>query len=285
MSDGTQDNYGSEGTEVTTTGIPQIPNGAQYGSQGNAPEAVQSPITANTQAPQNPIQPDVTKPVHPQVQPVAQPELPVYKNPYNTEVTPNQSYITTSVQHLTGELGVHEDSFDAVIENALKHNDITLINPTALGKDLTEEQAARVQQLATAAYQETKATVARAQQDVYSIAGSEANWNTAVNAFNANAPAKAQGYAAYLADIGDLKGAAEYVLDYNKQGGYVNQVIQAPEQGGTGTVQSGLTKAEYSAELAKIEQEAGNRSLGSPEFAGRIADLDARRSLGRTQGR
>lgn len=288
-------------TETTApTGIPQIPAGAQLGGEGTAEnqqqaqqvQQPQSPITANTQQPQNPLQPtlqpDPQAPVHqePPQQPLQNEQL--FVNPYAQKpdaVKDGGTYIETSIQHLTSELGVNEDVFDAVIDNALKHGDLSLINPHALGKQLTPEQAQRVQQLATAAVQEVQQGVERAKTEVYGIAGGEANWNTAVTAFNANAPEDAQGYASYLADQGKLKQAAEYVLKYNQQGGYTNHQGQAPLQGGVGSVQSGLSKSEYVAELSKIELEAGNRSLGSPEFSGRIADLDARRNLGRQQGR
>lgn len=285
MTDGTQGNTQDNSETQTPAGVPQIPAGAQLGGAGVDANQVpaQSPLTT----PQNPIQEELKQPVHPQVQ-ADKPADPVYKNPYASDATKaaeSTSYIETSIQHLTGELGVAPDVFDAVIENALKHNDLSLINTSAIGKDLTPEQSTRVQQLATAAYQEVQANIARAKADVYFVAGGEAQWETAVQAFNANAPEDALGYAAYLADKGNLKGAAEYVINYNKQGGFVTQQTQTQEQGGTGSVQSGLSKAEYTAELGKIEREAGNRSLGSPAYAGRVADLDARRALGRSQGR
>ena len=271
--------------EATPAGVPVIPAGAQLGGEGTAQNQQQAPaqtsyITGGGQEP----------PVAPQAAPEAPPAPStetVHKNPYGDkpeEVT-GGTYIETSIKHLSGELGITDDQFESVYENALKHGDLSLINPHALGKELTPEQVQRVQQLATAAVQETQAGVARATQEVYSVAGGEAQWNTAVQAFNANAPEDAQGYAGYLADQGKFKQAAEYVLNYNKQGGFVNTVAQPPLQGGNGSTQTGLSLAEYRTEIGKIEQEAGNRSLGSPEFAARIADLDSRRTLGRQQGR
>lgn len=272
-------------------GIPQIPAGAQLGGAGTAENQLAAQQQGQQQF-QQPLQPayeqqvpqEPQAPVLPQAEPVLKPNEEVQVNPYK-DTPAGATYIESSIQHLSTELGVSADAFDSVIENALKHNDLSLINTHALGKDLTPEQAVRVQQLAQAAVQEVQQNVRAAQNEVYNVAGGEAQWDTAVNAFNANAPKSAQNYASYLADQGEFTQAAEYVLNYNNQGGYVNQQQQAPIQGGTGSVQTGLSSAEYSAEIGKIEREAGNRSLGSPAFAARINDLDTRRALGRQQGR
>ena len=65
----------------------------------------------------------------------------------------------------------------------------------------------------------------------------------------------------------------------------MSQENQAPLGGGTGNVSTGLSGAQYSTEIGKIEREAGNRSLGSPEFKERIDALDAARALDRQQGK
>lgn len=276
-------------TPAVPNGVPDIPAGTQLGGTGT--------VENNAAAPINPLQPELQQPVHTQVLPAsaettqpANPQGHVYANPYagkddKESVDKSNSYIHTSIQHLTTELGVSEDVFDSVIAKALEHGDLNLINTEALG-NLTPEQKQRVTQLGTAAVQEIQHNIQRATSEVHTIAGGEEQWNTAVNAFNANAPEDAQGYASYLADNGKLKQAAEYVLNYNTQGGYVTQEQQAPLQGGTGnTAVTGISAAEYSREIGKIEREAGNRSFGSPENAAKIADLDARRTLGRSQGK
>lgn len=264
-----------------------------------------SPITAGTapQAPTNPIQPNwQPQQPHPQVsEPIQKPSFPqqpptqplqsnesVQSNPYNNQqpkaAETGTTYIETSINHLSAELGVSADDFDAVFENAIKHGDLSLINPHALGKELTPEQSTRVQQLAQAAVQEYQQGVQYAKNQAYSVAGGESAWNNAISAFNANAPEDVQGYAAYLADT-DVEKAAKFVVQYNQSNGFVNTQNQAPITGGTGTATHGISQAEYATELAKIEREAGNRSLGSPEFAHRISALNAQRQLGRRQGR
>lgn len=262
-------------TSPEGTPVPEVPNNPLV------PENTGTPVPPN-EPPAQPLQPSLGQQgTHGQVVPEA-PEVP--KEPVQPPKE-GATYIETSIQHLTGELGVSTEGFDAVIENALKHSDPSLIDVNALGKELTPEQAVRVRQLATAAVQEVQANVARAVQEVHGIAGSAEQWESAVQAFNTHAAADAQGYAAYLAENGKLKEAAEYVLNYNKQGGYVNNTVQAPENGGTGSVQSGITKEQYKAEIAKIEREIGNKSFGSASVAERISQLDAQRALGRSQGR
>jgi hypothetical protein len=276
----------------SVTGIPSIPAGAQLGGAGAAENQAQAqPQYQATPDPVAPAQEPQTAPV-PQVPQAGQEVLKtnetVQVNPYkDTDTTGTEAgatYVETSIKHLSGELGVTSEAFDSVIENALKHGDISLINPHALGKDLTPEQTIRVQQLAQAAVQEVQQGIQNAKNTAYNVAGGEAEWNTAVGAFNANAPQDIQEYVSFLADR-DITKAANYVINYNKQGGYVNQEVQAPIGGGTGNVSTGLSAAEYSSEIGKIEREAGNRSLGSPQFAQRIADIDARRTLGRQQGK
>lgn len=269
-----------------TLGIPSIPAGAQLGGEGTAENQAPQPQAPQYQATPEPVAPehDALAVPQPELKPNETVQVNPYKDVQGTGTDVGTTYIQTSIKHLSGELGVSEDTFDAVIDNALKHGDLSLINPQALGKDLTPEQTIRVQQLAQAAVQEVQQGIQNAKNTAYNIAGGEAQWNTAVEAFNANAPQDIQEYASWLADK-DIAKAANYVLQYNTQGGYVSQENQAPLGGGTGNVSTGLSGAQYSTEIGKIEREAGNRSLGSPEFKERIDALDAARALGRQQGK
>lgn len=271
-------------------GIPQIPAGAQLGGEGYAqnqsaavPQYQQPQPQFQTPVPQQPVVP--VAPVVPVV-PVQQPNEYVMPNPYQAPaIDPNANYIDTSIQYLASELNVSPDAFDAVLDKALEHGDINLINPAAMG-NLTPEQAQRVTALATAAYQQVQEQVRSAQNTVYELAGGEAAWNNAIQTFNSTATEQEKAYVEYLIDQKvDARAAGEYVLNVLRTGGRTNNIVQAPVVGGVGTVTHGLSSAEYKAELAKLEQEIGNRSFDDPMFAGRIAALDQRRALGRQQGR
>lgn len=276
-------------------GIPQIPAGAQLGGEGyaqNQADAVsqyqqpqpqfQTPVPQQPVAPVAPVAP---VPQVPQV-PVQNPNEYVIQNPYQAPaIDPNANYIDTSIQYLASELNVHPDAFDAVLEKALEHGDINLINPAAMG-NLTPEQAQRVTALATAAYQQVQDQVRSAQKTVYELAGGEAAWNNAIQTFNSTATAQEKAYVEYLIDQKvDARAAGEYVLNVLRTSGRTNNIVQAPVVGGVGTVTHGLSRAEYMAEVAKLEQEIGNRSFDDPMFSGRMAALDQRRALGRQQGR
>lgn len=279
-------------------GIPQIPAGAQLGGEGYAqnqaaavPQYQQPQPQFQTPVPQQPVVPVVPVPQVPQVPkvpvvPAQNPNEYVIQNPYQAPaIDPNANYIDTSIQYLASELNVNPDAFDAVLEKALEHGDINLINPAAMG-NLTPEQAQRVTALATAAYQQVQDQVRSAQKTVYELAGGEAAWNNAIQTFNSTATAQEKAYVEYLIDQKvDARAAGEYVLNVLRTSGRTNNIVQAPVVGGVGTVTHGLSRAEYMAEVAKLEQEIGNRSFDDPMFSGRMAALDQRRALGRQQGR
>ena len=144
-------------SEVTSpSGIPQIPAGAQLGGKGadaptgtttDAPSTPEyqstTPLTAKA-PPQNPIQEQLTPSTHPQVKAEDALEVPKADSTTSTDVNPykdkvvavGDSYVQTSIKHLSTELGISEDDFDVVYASALKHNDEGLINPDLLGKAL-----------------------------------------------------------------------------------------------------------------------------------------------------
>lgn len=275
-------------------GIPQIPAGAQLGGEGYAqnqaaavPQYQQPQYQPQfqTPVPQQPVVPVTPVVPAPQV-PAQSPNEYVIQNPYQAPaIDPNANYIDTSIQYLASELNVSPDAFDAVLDKALEHGDINLINPAAMG-NLTPAQAQRVTALATAAYQQVQDQVRSAQNTVYALAGGEAAWNNAIQTFNSTATEQEKAYVEYLIDQKvDARAAGEYVLNVLRTGGRTNNIVQAPVVGGVGTVTHGLSRAEYMAEVAKLEQEIGNRSFDDPMFSGRMAALDQRRALGRQQGR
>lgn len=273
-------------------GIPQIPAGAQLGGEGYAqnqaaavPMYQQPQPQFQTPVPQQPVVP--VAPVVPAQQvPAQNPNEYVMPNPYQAPaIDPDSNYIDISIQYLASELNVSPDAFDEVLDKALEYGDINLINPAAMG-NLTPEQAQRVTALATAAYQQVQDQIQSARNTVYALAGGEAAWNNAIQTFNSTATAQEKAYVEYLIDHKvDARAAGEYVLNVLRTGGRTNNIVQAPVIGGVGTVTHGLSSAEYKVELAKLEQEIGNRSFDDPMFAGRMAALDQRRALGRQQGR
>lgn len=306
--------------------IPAIPAGAQLGGAGTAenhaaanfgggaPAAPVIPTVAPTQAPIAPVTPiadvppvPVRDPVSGQwvlpsaAAPIAQsplapagaPQAPVPVPEKATEaviqkpVQPVQgeTYLETSVNHFAAEVGIKPDAIMESIEKALEHGDVGLINVANLGA-LTPEQTQRATQLAQMAYQHTQTEISNMQQAVYAAAGGEAQWNSAIAAFNASATDEAKGYVAYLADnAGNAKAAAEYVTKYVQGAGLTTQVQQAPIQGGTGApVAQGLDKQSYSNGIHSLEMQLASRQITQGEYNTQLADLDYRRQVGRNAG-
>lgn len=220
--------------------------------------------------------------------PVPVPEqAPVPAEAVQKPVVPVQgeTYLETSVNHFAAEVGIEADAIMESIEKALEHGDAGLINVSNLGT-LTPEQAQRATQLAQMAYQHTQTEIANMQQAVYAAAGGEAQWNSAIAAFNASATDEAKGYVAYLADhAGNAKAAAEYVTKYVQNAGLTTQVTQAPIQGGTGApVAQGLDKVGYTNGIHALEMQLAARSISQAEYNAQMADLDYRRQVGRNAG-
>ena len=280
---------------------PAIPNSAP----AQAPIAHTAPTTPNADTPPVPVRdpvsgqwvlPSAAAPVAqsplapagaPQA-PVPVPEkAPVPEAAIQKPVQPvkGETYLETSVNHFAAEVGIESDAIMDSIEKALEHGDVGLINVSNLG-DLTPEQAQRATQLAQMAYQHTQTEISNMQQAVYAAAGGEAQWNSAIAAFNASATDEAKGYVAYLADhAGNAKAAAEYVTKYVQGAGLTTQVQQAPLQGGTGApVAQGLDKQSYSNGIHSLEMKLASRQITQGEYNTHLSDLDYRRQVGRNAG-
>ena len=298
---GTAENHAAANFGGAAPVAPAIPNVAPV----QAPIAPTAPATPNADVPPVPVRdpvsgqwvlPSAAAPVAqsplapagaPQA-PVPVPEkAPVPEAAIQKPVQPVQgeTYLETSVNHFAAEVGIESDAIMESIEKALEHGDIGLINVANLGA-LTPEQAQRATQLAQMAYQHTQTEISNMQQAVYAAAGGEAQWNSAIAAFNASATDEAKGYVAYLADhAGNAKAAAEYVTKYVQGAGLTTQVQQAPIQGGTGApVAQGLDKQSYSNGIHSLEMQLASRQITQGEYNTQLADLDYRRQLGRNAG-
>ena len=295
---GTAENHAAANFSGAATVAPVIPNVAPA-------QALIAPATPNADVPPIPVRdpvsgqwvlPSAAAPVAqsplapagaPQA-PVPVPEkAPVPEAAIQKPVQPVQgeTYLETSVNHFAAEVGIESDAIMESIEKALEHGDVGLINVANLGA-LTPEQAQRATQLAQMAYQHTQTEISNMQQAVYAAAGGEAQWNSAIAAFNASATDEAKGYVAYLADnAGNAKAAAEYVTKYVRGAGLTTQVQQAPIQGGTGApVAQGLDKQSYSNGIHSLEMKLASRQITQGEYNTQLSDLDYRRQVGRNAG-
>lgn len=192
--------------------------------------------------------------------------------------------LDTAISVFSGQTGVTADKFQDALAGALKHNDIELINFDALTQGLKPDQAAQAKALATAAFKETQGNIQRATQDAYTLAGGEQQWKEATAAFNTSAPAHLKAVVNTMLQSGDVKNAAQFVLETVRGSGMVNNGTPQVEGGASAPTQ-GLTQAEFRSQLADLERTAGNRSLEQGLHGQKFQQLVAARNLGRKQGR
>lgn len=265
-------------TQVYQNGVPQGNFGYSQVSQGQlyTPQGYDI-VTAS------PTQPAYQASAVPTAQPQAAPQ-PVPQAPVGN------TYIETSINHLTSSLGVSADKFDEVISAAVQYGDPNLVNPAALGVNLTPEQAAQVTQLAKGAVQYVQAENARIEAEnqrinatVYAVAGSKEAWDSAAGTFQAIADANTRSYVNYLVQSGQHEQAAHAVLQTVRSYGYQPQG-QAPIQASAIAGQQGLSSTAFKDAIGKLKMEAGNQSLESGIFGEKYQALVQQRALGRQQG-
>ena len=263
---------------------PLTPTLNQPADHGTPPTPVFNPSTGQwelpsqtTQVYQNGIpQGNFANNPAPIPQPVQQPAVPV-------QAPVGNSYIETSINHLTSTLGVSADTFDNVIAAAVQYGDANLINPAALGVQLTPEQTAQVKQLAQGAVQYIQAENARVDNIAYAAAGGKAQWEQASGTFNAVANPDTRSYVQYLVDSGNHEQAAQVVLNTVRGYGYQPQG-QAPVAPSAIAGQQGLSGAAFKDAIGKLKQEAGNASLETGIYREKYDALVQQRMLGRQQG-
>jgi hypothetical protein len=135
--------------------------------------------------------------------------------------------------------------------------------------------------LAKAYLEDQVGQATKAVQEAYDIVGGKENWEVAAQLFNSKAPEPLRNAARVLANSGELKQAAELVASFCRDMGLIK--TQNPMVRGVAS-NNALSAADFRAEYAKLRQEAGNRSLASPQFSQRYNDLLARREAGKRVG-
>lgn len=190
----------------------------------------------------------------------------------------------TALSIFAGQTGVTPDKFGAALSKALEYGDESLIDIGTLTAGLKPDQVAQAAALAKAAYQETRADIQRQTQEAHTLAGGEAQWKEATAVFNTKAPEHIRAVVRTMLESGDVKNAAQFVLDTVRGSGMVTNGTP-PITGGSSVPTQGTSEAEFRVVLAEIERSAGNRSLESGAHAIKFQQAVAARNLGRKQGR
>ena len=188
--------------------------------------------------------------------------------------------IDAGVAMLQKVSGLTDSDMVRALGKALEYQDPNLID-TAFIKERFGEHAAYAELLAKAYLEDQVGQATKAVQEAYDIVGGKENWEVAAQLFNSKAPEPLRNAARVLANSGELKQAAELVASFCRDMGLIK--TQNPMVRGVAS-NNALSAADFRAEYTKLRQEAGNRSLASPQFSQRYNDLLARREAGKRVG-
>ena len=188
--------------------------------------------------------------------------------------------IDAGVAMLKQVSGLTDSDMVRALGKALEYQDPNLID-TAFIKERFGEHAAYAELLAKAYLEDQVGQATKAVQEAYDIVGGKDNWEVAAQLFNSKAPEPLRNAARVLANSGELKQAAELVASFCRDMGLIK--TQNPMVRGVAS-NNALSAADFRAEYTKLRQEAGNRSLASPQFSQRYNDLLARREAGKRVG-
>lgn len=192
--------------------------------------------------------------------------------------------LDTAIHAVMATSGATADDLERIAGAAIAAGDISKLDYQYLYENF-KDHAQAIIQLAGAVLEAKSQTDAQLTNAVYALAGGEANWNAAVGMFNQVAPDYMKTVVKTMIDSGKVQEGAKVLMEFVSSAGVVphgtepNVTTVARGMGNTG-----LSAAEFKAEMQKLKQEAGNRSLESGQFAGRYNDLLTRRAQGRQLG-
>lgn len=241
---------------------------------GNAvPEVAVPPVVQAAQAPAP----------TPQVQPTAQPVAATQDQASLIGDSP----LETSINIFAANTGVTADRFLASVEQAMKYDDVNLIDKTSLTQGLNPAQAAQAEALANAMYQNAQQERAAVKQTAHQMAGGEEQWNSAIQAFNTHAPKHIKAAVLAMEQSGAIKEAVEFIVSQVQSYGVVNSTqgnLVAPS-GGAANTSAAMSAADFQKAVGALHLKAGN-ALHAPrsEHALELQQLQQRRELGKRQG-
>lgn len=242
-----------------------------------------------SQAPANPAAPAASVPTPaPAAQPVTQDALKQLieslQKPAQGAVP--QSFAPTGDDLLDGMVESVVIAFpnlhiDRAVGRAISEGDARFIDEAYI-REIAGDRAEKVLKVARAAIGHINAEAAAVSNAVNAAAGGQEKWAAAVAAFNQNAAPELRKAVAGMADNPKTAvAAAQVVLQFASANGFSsatnlsgNPSFSAPGQS------SGLSSAEFKAEMQKLNQSAGRTA----DYQEKRADLYNRRVLGKQAG-
>lgn len=170
---------------------------------------------------------------------------------------------------------------DRVMQRALQHGDPSLIDFAYL-REAAGEQAPQLQALAQNIVRAVQAKADEVERGVYAEVGGEEIWHASVAAFNKSAPHELRVTVKQMLDSQNeqfIKAGAKIVAQFGQQSGAVPQPanLMGSTSAGASFNQHGLSKADFQAELRKLNQNA-------PNYEQQREALFVRRAAGKRAG-
>lgn len=167
-----------------------------------------------------------------------------------------------------------------VITKAIQYNDPALID-TAYLKSVAGDKAEQAEKIARTLVQTISNKAAEVEQQVFALAGGEAQWDAAVTAFNQTAPRELKLAVAQMLNTIDpemVQAGAKLIVQFSQLSGAVPQqgTPYAPAMPVT-QAQNALTKEQFKQEVAKLNP-------NDPNYAQLYQELYNRRALGKRLG-
>lgn len=213
-------------------------------------------------------------------QPTQQPEPVANAVNINTGSETLDIAISTFVQ----VTGASQADLDRAVANAIEYDDPALIDEAFI-RERFGKHSEQALKLAKAAVAENIKYTERVHNEVYQLAGSQQNWNSAVSVFNSAATDTIKQAVKALMDNGNIKGGAELLLQTVQGSGLLPNVNPSLHGGSAASGAAGaLTGAQFQQELTALRKEAGNRSFETGPLAQKYNQLIARRQAGKQLG-
>lgn len=263
-------------TETTTTSTTINPESA-----GGVPPATNVIATATSGAPSPAVAPTGTTLQGTPQNATTPPSNPVIDD-FDNYATGNE-ILDNATKSLGMLMGVSGAELAQIMSKALQHGDPSLLDGTLIEQKYPQYKEP-LKQLTIAHIQQAQQHQKAVTDTAYGVAGSKENWDMAVQVFKKTAPQYLYETVKAMINSGKVKEGAEMIMQTVAQNGFNPKPTATLQGGGVGGVQ-GLSYDQFKQEMAKLSQEAGNRSLeGNGEYARRYQDLLARRHAGRLAG-
>lgn len=219
----------------------------------------------------------------PSMQNVAPAESPVESQPGPIADTGN-ALIDLAVESVLAITKASDEDLTRALGKALEYGDLSLVDGAFLAEKFPGQEA-KVLAIGKAILADKEASSAKLLGAVHAAAGGEANWQTAVTIFNANADAATKEVVKTLFNSGSdaaIKAAAQQVLALASAQGVVLSKPETFRPNGA-PAPTGLSADGFQTELAALNKEFKNR-VGTRQYNEKYDALVARRSAGRRAG-